>query len=200
MTKNKHGLTASEAERLLSLIPGSPGLPAALKDGSWYATGLLKPLDPNEPLDPNKQPERIPVHLWDILEIDFGDNIAWFDDKTAWDGGDYICLRFYEGEYERRLTAAPAPRTADLLAGKADGAIKAGRPTRKGDIEAAYLHLLGAKRINFDAPKTRLYEPIRETIRGDKSNSNLYGLGDEAIRKVISPLFDADKNKRSASP
>ena len=184
MTKIKDGLTASEAKRLV--FPRV--LKALLADGSWYATGL------RTPIDPNKHSEHIPAHLWDVLNINFEAN-------TASGGGlEYVRLWVYEGEYERRLTAAPSPRTADLLAGKADGAIKAGRPTRKGDIEAAYLHLLGAKRINFDAPKTRLYEPIRETIRGDKSNSNLYGLGDEAIRKVISPLFEADKNRRSASP
>ena len=82
----------------------------------------------------------------------------------------------------------------------ADDMNSVGRPTLKPEIEAAYQDLLDAGEIDFDAPKKRLYEPIREKVRGDKSNPNLYGLGDEAIRKVISPLFDADKNKRSASP
>ena len=100
MTKSKHGLTASEAERLLSLIPGSPGLLAVLADGSWYAKGL-RTLTPRPgfsapgqqiPIDPNRHPEHLPAYLWDVLEIDS-------DDNTAWGGGlNYICLRFYEGD------------------------------------------------------------------------------------------------------
>ena len=81
MTKNKDGLTAWEAIRLLSpepehdplkLFPGGlayydmecdPRLrPEALLldwlcDGAWYAMGLRKPVEPND------QPGHIPAHL-----------------------------------------------------------------------------------------------------------------------------------------
>ena len=76
-----------------------------------------------------------------------------------------------------------------------------GRPTFKTEIEATYKELRDAGDINFGAPQNRLYEPIRQKIRAYKNDPSLEkGLQEEAIRKVISPLFEADKNKRPGSP
>ena len=76
-----------------------------------------------------------------------------------------------------------------------------GRPSLGLEIEAAYKELRGTAEIDFDAPKKRLYEPIREKVREHKRDPSLKkGLQDEAIRKVISPLFEVDKNRHLASP
>ena len=103
---------------------------------------------------------------------------------------------------DRLMPATPAvlPEPA-IIAGGASRARIGGRPTLEPEIKAAYKELLDAGKIDFDAPKIRLYEPIREKVREHKGDPSLQrGLGKEAIRKVISPLFEADKNKRSASP
>ena len=76
-----------------------------------------------------------------------------------------------------------------------------GRPTLKTEIEAAYKALRDGAEIDFKAPKNRVYEPIREKVRGYKKDPRLQrGLGDEAIRKVIHPLFEKDKSVHSTSP
>ena len=81
------------------------------------------------------------------------------------------------------------------------GAKKIGRPTLKDEIEAAYQGLREARQIDFDARINCLYEPIRKKVQEIKDDPSLKkGLQNEAIRKVISPLFEADKNRRSASP
>ena len=206
VTKSKNGLTAWEALRLLFPEPerdlpplfadhpydlrwNLPALLELLAGGSWYVTGF------RTPFDPNKDAERIPAHLWNVLALHLDTNIA------SGGGLEYHGLRFYEGEYERRLTAAPSPYASDPLAGKADRPREAGRPSLKLEIEAAYQDLHDAGEIDFNAPKKRLYEPIREKVRERKGAPGLQqGLGDEAIRQFIHPLFEADKNKRSASP
>ena len=76
-----------------------------------------------------------------------------------------------------------------------------GRPTFMTEIEAAYKELRDAKEIDFDAPKNKLFEPIREKVRAYKNDLSLQrGLGDEAIRKAIHPLFEKDKSAHSTSP
>ncbi len=76
-----------------------------------------------------------------------------------------------------------------------------GRPTYKPEIEAAYKALRDAKEIDFDAPKNKLYEPIRKKVRAYKDDPSLEkGLQNEAIRKVIYPLFETDKSARPTSP
>lgn len=76
-----------------------------------------------------------------------------------------------------------------------------GRPTYRPEIEAAYKALRDAKEIDFDAPKNKLYEPIRKKVRAHKNDPSLEkGLQDEAIRKVIYQLFETDKSARPTSP
>ena len=76
-----------------------------------------------------------------------------------------------------------------------------GRPTLKIEIEAAYKEVRDAGYINYDAPIIRLYDQIRKKVREYKGDPNLEkGLQKEAIRKVISSLFEEDKNRRFTSP
>ena len=82
-------------------VPGVLVLVNRLADGTWYAMGLRKPFEPNDPS------EYIPAHLWDILDLDP-------DANTAFGGGlEYFLLLFHKGKYERRpTTQAALPRAS----------------------------------------------------------------------------------------
>ena len=100
---------------------------------------------------------------------------------------------------EEGVADGSSSHSADNLPDKQPSRV--GRPTLDAEIKVAYQELRDAGDINYDAPKIEFYELIREKVRGYKGDKNLQrGLGNEAIRQVISPLFEADKNKRSASP
>ena len=63
-----------------------------LREGLWYATGRLVPVDPS------KGREHLQLDLWDILGIDL-------DDNTASGGGlEYVGLRFYETKPKAKKT------------------------------------------------------------------------------------------------
>lgn len=72
-----------------------------------------------------------------------------------------------------------------------------GRPSQRPAIIGAYEKLRSDGKINFDAPKLDLYPDIREIITGEP-HTVAKGLGDEAIRLAIAPLFDTDKAKARA--
>ena len=73
-----------------------------------------------------------------------------------------------------------------------------GRPSRRDEIKSAYEELAAGGEIDFDGPKTATYEPIRRRV-GRSSSNNFTGLGDEAIRNVITPLFDREKAAKHRS-
>ena len=100
---------------------------------------------------------------------------------------------------EEGVADGSSSHSADNLPDKQPSRV--GRPTLDAEIKVAYQGLLEAGEINFDAPKARVYEPIRKKVQEREGAPDLLqGLGDEAIRKVIRKLFEEDKNKRSASP
>ncbi len=74
---------------------------------------------------------------------------------------------------------------------------KVGRPSHRKEIQEAYQELVKINEIDFDGPKTATYEPIRQKVRRVLRDKVTGGLGDEAIRVVIAPLFDHDKVARS---
>ncbi len=76
---------------------------------------------------------------------------------------------------------------------------RTGRPSYREQIISAYETLRDAEKVDFDDYKKCLYGPIREIISGEP-NTVARGLGDEAIRGAISPLFDADKTKAKSTP
>ncbi len=196
MAKSKDGLTAWEAKRLV--FPRV--LKALLADGSWYATGL------RTPIDPNKHSEHIPAHLWDVLNINFEGN-------TASGGGlEYVRLWVYEGEYERRLTAAPSPRTADPLAGK-DGIVEPPEPAeaerrqldrhpRKRNVEADALlennikTVLAKAKNRWPDPETcpGVNQMAKMLVEGEP-NKKVGGYSEEAIRKILSGTYKPAKDR-----
>ncbi len=132
--------------------------------------------------------KKIPVLQLDDPHFEAAGN-AVYEKPEPWDSHCWIDVRL-----DRQEVLAEWPDPDQLPR-------RTGRPTYKSEIAAAYRELLDAGEIDFNAPKTRLYEPIRKKVREYKGDPSLEkGLRDEAIRKVIHPLFDGDKNERSASP
>ena len=69
-------------------------------DGTWYAKGR------RTPLDPNKQDEHIPKHLWAVGLLKM-----YPDDNTVSGGGlEYIRVLYYEGEHKPVVMKAPRPK------------------------------------------------------------------------------------------
>jgi hypothetical protein len=68
-----------------------------------------------------------------------------------------------------------------------------GRPTMKATVEKAFSEI-SDEEIDFTKPMTCVYPKVRRRITG--STAKAKGLGDEALRKVIRPLFEARKTSR----
>ena len=100
-------------------------------------------------------------------------------------------------EIEDPLPDAPSPSEQRKKAPKPRGR---GRPSRRAEIRVAYLALERGKEVDFDAYLTVLYEPIRKRVREALGKPGLsQGLGDETIRKTITPLFEASKAKQQST-
>ncbi len=75
-----------------------------------------------------------------------------------------------------------------------------GRPSLREKIKAAYQALADDKAIDFNAAKTVLYKAIREKLYDSDDvtidvKGNARGLGDEVIRRTVTPLFEAGREK-----
>ena len=84
---------------------------------------------------------------------------------------------------------------------------KVGRPTLVSDILGAYRALKDGGDVDFNAPKTTLYKAIRERVFNSRNDiaidvkGNPQGLGDEVIRRGVTPNWEADLEKiRQQSP
>ena len=207
-TKSKDGLTAWEAIRLLSSEPGRDPLefspdhqlfaggvtyvdreydtrfrPEArlldrLVDRAWYAMGLRLTFEPND------QPEHIPAHLWDVLDLDP-------DANTASGGGlEYVRLRFYEGdgiieppelaEAERRQIDR-RPRTRDV---EADALLKNRIKT-----------VIAKAKNRWPDPEKRpgLNQMARLLVEG-QPKSKVEKFGEDAIRKILAGTYKPARN------
>ena len=154
----------------------------------------------------------IPIlaHCWDArsFHLSLYNNKATMDDQPWPADGVLVFLRsqldaVLRGEQVALPMALTSAGTAEPTPSAviADDASSGGRPTLKTEIDVAYKEVRDAGDINFNAPKIEFYELIREKVRRYKGDQNLQrGLGNEAIRQVVSPLFEADKNKRLVSP
>ena len=172
--KSKDGLTAGEVVSLCS-----PGLFEALQDGSWYATGL------RTPIDPDKRPERIPAYLWDVLEIDYTDNDA------SGGGVNYVRLRFYKGDVNvEPLEPAEAERR------------QLDKHPRKHNVEADALlknrikSVIAKAKNTWPDPETRpgATQMAQELVDGQPKRK-VEGFGQEAIRKILAGTYKPAKER-----
>jgi hypothetical protein len=83
--------------------------------------------------------------------------------------------------------AAPDRTRADGQPAASSSREKAGRPSREVEITAAITAMIDEGSVDFKKPRTETYPEIRRRCGDGK------GLGDEVIRRVIAPIFDARK-------
>ena len=206
-TKSKDGLTAWEAIRLLSPEPGRDPLeffpgdqlfagaatwvdraydtrlrPEArlldrLADRAWYAMGLRKPFEPND------QPEHIPAHLWDVLDLHLDANVA------SGGGLEYHGLRFYESE---GIVKPPEPAEAERRQ------IDRRQRTRNVEAEALLenrINAVKAKAKNkWPDPQSRpgINQMARLLVEGQPKRK-VEDFSQESIRKILAGTYKPAK-------
>lgn len=171
---------------------------AALKDGKLQATGLE---------NGKGNPKPVPQIQWPWLEFDWSEPPHAAPKSRFRDNATYWCdLKFRRSEV-LELWPDPLQHSVDAdysqavvdpcIASRVPEPRRPGRPSRRTEIVAAYEELRDADEIDFDAPLNSLYGRICKKV-SDGDNADLKGLGDEAIRNAISPLFREDKIKAKA--
>lgn len=141
-----------------------------LQSGQWAAVGYRAPRELNSVL------ELVPNEI--IAQAEFK-----FEHSTVLgDGLTYVGVRFVSS-----CLIGPEPLVFR----------RRGRPTRQTEIIAAYKALAERGEVDFRAPLVRLFPKIRNRISRNIGVPilTLKGVGDEAIRRTIRPLFDRDRTR-----
>jgi hypothetical protein len=97
-------------------------------------------------------------------------------------------------------TPAIAANTSEKVTAPDSGEPKSkrpGRPSCGASIRAAYKELRTEGKVNLRSKKAN-YPTIREKLTGSPHITSA-GLGDDAIRKAMGPLFDEDRAKKKGS-
>lgn len=141
-----------------------------LQSGQWTAIGYRAPRDLNSNL------ELVPNEIVAHAEFKFEHSTILGDGLT------YVGVRLV---------------SSALLGSEPLALRRRGRPTRQSEIIAAYKALAERGEIDFRAPMVRLFSKIRNRISRNSGvpTLTLKGVGDEAIRRTIRPLFDRDRSQ-----
>ncbi len=126
-------------------------------------------------------PQRVPNDLWDRYLYSSGNNLKSSSLKME-------AIRIVRKEVLVDQLSSPTVEQEEMRS--------AGRPSRKGQIVAIFHGLADAGEIDFSKPKTHCYTLIRNRVLAQYpvQKDEEKGLGDKAIQKHISLLFDTKKN------
>lgn len=169
-----HAPDGHPRDAMYMLVPYEESFPEVrlkLTTGNWVALGFRAPRSLNSKL------EIIPSEL--CLHADFEIKHS----TISGDGLAYVGVRLvHHSMLEDLDTSLSHP----------------GRPSRREEIIAAYRVLREAGEIDFESPLSRLYRPIQITVaaRLGIEVDELKGVGAEAIRKTVRPLFDEDRSQK----
>ena len=134
-----------------------------------------------------------PVRLSSVLLADLSVFLAEQPPHPKWNWLGELCEVW--SEESGVALAGPPPRLASsanaVSAPNQKEPRKVGRPSTKREIEEAYKALRDADEVDYSAPQNAVFEKIRSKVGPGRE-----GFGDEAIRRVIKPLFDGDKELR----
>lgn len=141
-----------------------------LQSGQWTAIGYRAPRNLNSNL------ELVPNEIVGQAKFKFEHSTIFGDGLT------YVGVRIV---------------SSGLLGSEPLTLRRRGRPTRQREIIAAYKTLAERGEIDFRAPMVRLFSKIRNSISRNSGlpTLTLKGVGDEAIRRTIRPLFDRDRSQ-----
>jgi hypothetical protein len=147
----------------------------------------------SDPIPPPGEHEHWPDVEVRLETSEICDDFEKFEDRPGARQSEWRVLTIGEASLEAALAefmkpsgGKPAPETSHKS--------RIGRPPKPPDIEPAFYKLESDGEIDFGKPMARVYPLIRRKITGSEELSE--GLGDEAIRVVISPLFNARKIPR----
>ena len=118
-------------------------------------------------------------------------------------GEDSIVIRpdripLLEFDFEASTVSFPKGSSATVrVYARSQSSTKAGRPSRKTEIIAAYQDLHDNNLIDYDGPLKALIEDVRKRVLEIASHESDWGLGEEAIRKQIAPFFRGEKERRA---
>ena len=145
----------------------------------------------NVPRSPYDERVRLPNDIWHERA-----NLDWEASTAEADGLKFVSVLVFEASADLPEDLAresdgelPLPQMAPRIA--------PGPLPLAPEIEKAYESLDDRNAIDYGQPINRLYKPIRKAVHESKGlgpEAYLRGLGDETIRKVISPLFHAAKD------
>lgn len=111
-------------------------------------------------------------------------------------------LPLVELEYEKSTVNMPghSPIPVRVFPGETEAKKGPGRRSRKSEILTAYERLVAIDAIDFEAKQIRAIMQVRKEVKRRANDPSEKALGDEAIRKVISDLFQAKKAVLRGSP
>lgn len=143
-----------------------------LQSGQWTAIGYRAPRELNSIL------ELVPNEIVGQAEFKFEHSTILGDGLT------YVGVRFV---------------SSTLLGPEPPSSPRRGRPTQQRAIISAYKALAERGEVDFKAPMVRLFPKIRNRISRNRGVPilTLKGVGDEAIRRTIRPLFDRDRSQKT---
>ncbi len=139
-----------------------------LVSGELVGTGYVNPMGLED------SPTIIPADKWSVLDLNY--------QKATANGGGLTITGI-------RIFRADAAQVAAKHK-------KVGRPSCRDEIKTAYETLRDDEKVDYAARLNCLFEPIRAKVREMRGDPGLTkGLGDQAIRICITPLFEEDKQR-----
>jgi hypothetical protein len=143
--------------------------------GELIAFGFQFPIE-------SEFPSQIPIYMW---PPDFEDR-----DKSEIEsnGIKFVKIRIIESSFLNQLKNIPNLEIEEIK----DKPV--GRPSKRQKIIDAYLVLKQDEKIDYSKTFKSHIQAIRDTVRYLNPNlENDKGLGAEAIRRTVKPLFDQEK-------
>lgn len=151
------------------------------------------------PIKTTSTPQIIPIHIWPQKITDFD----WNKSSFSLNGIEFLKIRLIK-KTEFKKAIKIVNKKEEIKPPKLEVNDKlVGRPSRKKDIKDAYIFLRDKGKIYYSKAFKSHNEIIRETVRLlNPELENDKGLGNEAIRRTVKPLFDLEKEnqKKTSKP
>ena len=152
---------------------------ARLTNGGLVGCGYALPRSPDD------GPIEIPADVW-------GGKINWQKSEVKGNGLEFAAVRVVETQSDR-----PSSEIATNVTQNPPSTRPPGRPGVATFIEEAYQALREADAIDYDAPRARIYEPIRGFLmkKYPGNKARWQRLSDKTVASHTKDLFDADRKK-----